>query len=107
MNVAIVGAGGMGMDNAEQLGSENIVMASAGKVEPTLDGWKKSKAFPTEAQYIPHPATWLNAERWNDQHQLTLDQVDRVMSDEERERTKQEAQQWMLDFRKKQQSNQS
>jgi hypothetical protein len=83
-----------------------------GKASPvvllsTLEGWKKSKAFPTEAQYIPHPATWLNAERWNDQHQLTLDQADRVMSDEERERTKQEAQQWMLDFRKRQQHSQS
>jgi hypothetical protein len=83
-----------------------------GKASPehllnAVDGWKKSKVFSTDEQYIPHPATWLNAERWNDQHELTLDQTDRVMSDEERERTKQEAQQWMLDFRKKQQLNQS
>lgn len=32
-----------------------------------LDRWKRSDQWTRDPTYIPHPATWLNGERWNDQ----------------------------------------
>jgi hypothetical protein len=32
-----------------------------------IETWKTSKNFPKDKEYIPHPSTWLNGERWNDE----------------------------------------
>lgn len=35
--------------------------------EVLLVGAKREAAKPTDPKYIPHPATWLNQERWLDE----------------------------------------
>ena len=36
------------------------------KIMASLEAHKKTKQW-QDKQYIPHPATWLNQERWNDE----------------------------------------
>lgn len=36
------------------------------KIMASLDAHKQTKQW-RDKQYIPHPATWLNQERWNDE----------------------------------------
>lgn len=59
-----------------KVGRESARRAWAAKiakgVEPRaiLDGVQRYRTWPgrpTEMKYIPHPATWLNGERWNDE----------------------------------------
>lgn len=41
-----------------------------GRPEPIMDGlgrWLLSESWQREPQFIPHPSSWLNQERWNDE----------------------------------------
>ncbi|MFA6989987.1 MAG: hypothetical protein WC197_07955, partial [Candidatus Gastranaerophilaceae bacterium] len=41
---------------------EMDVILKAIEVQKNTDGWKKE-----DGKYIPHPSTWINKERWNDE----------------------------------------
>jgi uncharacterized protein YdaU (DUF1376 family) len=43
-----------------------LTKAPADAIIDRVTRWKVSKAFP-EKQYVPLPASWLNAERWSDE----------------------------------------
>jgi hypothetical protein len=45
--------------------------------------WQK-RLFFTERKYTPHPASWLNAKRWQDEEPAEEDATGPVMSDHER-----------------------
>jgi len=58
---------------------------AASKAAPALiiaavESWKNSKDFP-EPDFIPHPSSWLNGERWSDE----LSDKKQVVTDAERE----------------------
>jgi hypothetical protein len=36
-------------------------------------------SWPSDPQYIPHPATWLNQERWDDEPPEQIDHVARIL----------------------------
>jgi len=37
-----------------------------------LARWRRSGQFPTDMQYVPHPTTWLNQGRWEDEYDEAL-----------------------------------
>jgi hypothetical protein len=58
---------------------------AASKAAPALiiaavEAWKNSKDFP-EPDFIPHPSSWLNGERWSDE----LSDKKQIVTDAERE----------------------
>lgn len=41
--------------------------AKAPEILAGLERWKGSAQFPSDMQFVPHPATWLNGWRWEDE----------------------------------------
>lgn len=54
--------------------------AAAVLIIASVEAWRGSKDFPAP-EFVPHPATWLNAERWTDE----LSDRKQVVTDAERE----------------------
>ena len=56
----------VGKGSAVKAFERAMTKTDAKTITDGLDRWKRSKDFPTEERFIPHAATWLNAERWLD-----------------------------------------
>jgi len=49
------------------------------KIMKSLEAQKKSRQWKSEnGKYIPHPATWINQERWNDEIQSIPNKYDLI-----------------------------
>ena len=53
----------VGKGDARRAWSKALKKASAGEIIARAEQY----AWPEDRQFIPHPATWLNAERWTDE----------------------------------------
>jgi hypothetical protein len=56
-----------GKGNAAKAWPKAIAKASPEHIIQKLEEWQGSKGFPTDAKFVPLPASWLNAERWSDE----------------------------------------
>lgn len=70
----------VGKGQAMKAWSKATGKASAVLIIAAVEAWRGSKDFPAP-EFVPHPATWLNAERWTDE----LSDRKQVVTDAERE----------------------
>ena len=70
----------VGKGQAMKAWSKATVKASPVLIIASVEAWRGSKDFPAP-EFVPHPATWLNAERWTDE----LSDKKQVVTDAERE----------------------
>lgn len=95
----------VGKGSAVKAFERALTKTDAKTITDGLDRWKRSKDFPTEERFIPHAATWLNAERWLDIPAETTSGY-KIYTEEEKLKVKQETQEWLKEWKKSRDQNQ-
>ena len=95
----------VGKGSAVKAFERALTKTDAKTITDGLDRWKRSKDFPTEERFIPHAATWLNAERWLDIPAETTSGY-KIYTEEEKLKIKQETQEWLKEWKKSRDQNQ-
>ena len=95
----------VGKGSAVKAFERAMTKTDAKTIADGLDRWKRSKDFPTEERFIPHAATWLNAERWLDIPAETTNGY-KIYTEEEKLKIKQETQEWLKEWKKSRDQNQ-
>jgi hypothetical protein len=52
-----------------------VTRASPGQLVKAAEAYRDDPARPRDHQYIPHPATWLNGDRWLDEQPRAADRI--------------------------------